>query len=104
MIDQHFLKTFLTLADKLTLQVMTPFLTSKLAGKYVTVDASGLLISTLQVSFPSQVKVFSISNLLLCSFLIVSPLSLSLSLSLSTGCTFSCVGWCISKSVFPTSC
>ncbi|KAG2372354.1 sodium/metabolite cotransporter [Vigna angularis] len=31
------------------LQVMTPFLTTKLAGKFVTVDASGLLISTLQV-------------------------------------------------------
>ena len=31
---------------------MTPFLTAKLAGKYVAVDAAGLLISTLQVSFP----------------------------------------------------
>ncbi|KAG5120371.1 hypothetical protein JHK82_034791 [Glycine max] len=29
--------------------IMTPFLTATLAGKYVAVDASGLLISTLQV-------------------------------------------------------
>lgn len=28
---------------------MTPFVTAKLAGKFVTVDASGLLVSTLQV-------------------------------------------------------
>lgn len=35
----------------LTLQIMTPFLTAKLAGKYVAVDAAGLLMSTLQVSF-----------------------------------------------------
>lgn len=33
---------------------MTPFLTAKLAGKYVAVDAAGLLTSTLQVSFPYQ--------------------------------------------------
>jgi len=33
------------------LQMMTPFVTAKLAGKFVTVDAYGLLISTLQVSF-----------------------------------------------------
>lgn len=31
------------------LQVMTPFLTAKLAGQYVAVDAVGLLMSTLQV-------------------------------------------------------
>lgn len=31
-------------------QIMTPFLTAKLAGQYVAVDAAGLLISTLQVS------------------------------------------------------
>ncbi|KAK7401743.1 hypothetical protein VNO78_13460 [Psophocarpus tetragonolobus] len=30
-------------------EMMTPFLTAKLAGKYVAVDASGLLVSTLQV-------------------------------------------------------
>lgn len=30
---------------------MTPFLTAKLAGQYVAVDAAGLLFSTLQVSF-----------------------------------------------------
>ena len=28
---------------------MTPFLTAKLAGQYVAVDAIGLLVSTLQV-------------------------------------------------------
>ncbi|CAN1845335.1 Probable sodium/metabolite cotransporter BASS1, chloroplastic [Linum perenne] len=31
------------------LQVMTPFLTAKLAGQYVAVDATGLLTSTMQV-------------------------------------------------------
>jgi len=43
---------------------MTPLLTAKLAGKYVAVDAPGLLISTLQVSFVSQVNVVSASDLL----------------------------------------
>ncbi|CAI0440853.1 unnamed protein product [Linum tenue] len=33
----------------LKLQVMTPFLTAKLAGQYVAVDAAGLLTSTMQV-------------------------------------------------------
>ncbi|KAL2331282.1 hypothetical protein Fmac_018863 [Flemingia macrophylla] len=38
---------------------MTPFLTAKLAGKYVAVDASGLLISTLQVVlFPVLASAF----------------------------------------------
>ena len=36
---------------------MTPFLTAKLAGKYVAVDAAGLLMSTLQVRFPSLTSV-----------------------------------------------
>jgi len=40
-----------------TLQIMTPFLTAKLAGKYVAVDAAGLLMSTLQVRFPSLTSV-----------------------------------------------
>ncbi|EXB74714.1 putative sodium-dependent transporter yocS [Morus notabilis] len=31
------------------MQIMTPFLTAKLAGQYVAVDAVGLLVSTLQV-------------------------------------------------------
>lgn len=35
------------------LQVMTPFLTAKLAGQYVAVDAVGLFMSTLQVIFLS---------------------------------------------------
>lgn len=30
---------------------MTPFLTAKLAGQYVAVDAAGLFMSTLQVTF-----------------------------------------------------
>lgn len=33
------------------LQVMTPFLTAKLAGQFVAVDAAGLFMSTLQVIF-----------------------------------------------------
>ena len=36
---------------------MTPLLTAKLAGKYVAVDATGLLMSTLQVRFPSLTSV-----------------------------------------------
>nr|KYP57153.1 putative sodium-dependent transporter yocS [Cajanus cajan] len=39
----------MTTASTLTTMIMAPFLTAKLAGKYVAVDASGLLISTLQV-------------------------------------------------------
>jgi BASS family bile acid:Na+ symporter len=46
----------------LTLQIMTPFLTAKLAGKYVAVDAIGLLMSTLQVSFPSVTSCLSLIN------------------------------------------
>ncbi|RDX69650.1 putative sodium/metabolite cotransporter BASS1, chloroplastic, partial [Mucuna pruriens] len=40
---------FFSHIENLTLQIMTPFLTAKLAGKYVAVDAYGLVISTLQV-------------------------------------------------------
>lgn len=39
---------------------MTPFLTAKLAGKYVAVDATGLLMSTLQVSFSSLIPSLSL--------------------------------------------
>ncbi|TKY49251.1 sodium/metabolite cotransporter BASS1 [Spatholobus suberectus] len=39
----------MTAASTLSAVIMTPFLTAKLASKYVAVDASGLLISTLQV-------------------------------------------------------
>jgi len=45
------------LTENFTLQIMTPFLTAKLAGKYVAVDAAGLLMSTLQVRFPSLTTV-----------------------------------------------
>lgn len=76
---------------------MTPFLTAKLAGKYVAVDAAGLLMSTLQVSVPSQI----VSLFLICcdASLSITPSNLFL-----TGCAFSCFGWCTSESVFPTSC
>ncbi|KAH1144604.1 hypothetical protein AAZX31_12G224500 [Glycine max] len=43
------LSVIMTTASTLTATIMTPFLTATLAGKYVAVDASGLLISTLQV-------------------------------------------------------
>ncbi|KAL1349892.1 hypothetical protein HN51_026375 [Arachis hypogaea] len=43
------LSVIMTAASTLTAVVMTPLLTAKLAGKYVAVDGSGLLISTLQV-------------------------------------------------------
>ncbi|XP_047172453.1 probable sodium/metabolite cotransporter BASS1, chloroplastic [Vigna umbellata] len=43
------LSVIMTAASTICAVVMTPFLTTKLAGKFVTVDASGLLISTLQV-------------------------------------------------------
>lgn len=33
---------------------MTPFLTAKLAGQYVVVDAAGLFMSTLQVNIYSM--------------------------------------------------
>lgn len=80
----------------LTLQIMTPFLTAKLAGKYVAVDAAGLLNSTLQVSSASQMlSLFYFVYMLLCHFTLPSLL---------TGCAFSCIGWCISESIFPTSC
>lgn len=41
------------------LQIMTPFLTSKLAGQYVAVDAAGLLLSTLQVTSLASKFVFA---------------------------------------------
>ncbi|XWS10830.1 hypothetical protein CRYUN_Cryun38cG0031800 [Craigia yunnanensis] len=50
-----FLKLFLDIMSiniflfPFKLQIMIPFLTAKLAGQYVAVDAAGLLISTLQV-------------------------------------------------------
>ncbi|KAK7244087.1 hypothetical protein RIF29_38905 [Crotalaria pallida] len=43
------LSVIMTAASTISAVVMTPFLTAKLAGKYVAVDAAGLLISTLQV-------------------------------------------------------
>ncbi|PON98552.1 Bile acid-sodium symporter/arsenical resistance protein [Trema orientale] len=43
------LSVLMTAASTLTAVVMTPFLTAKLAGQYVAVDAAGLLVSTLQV-------------------------------------------------------
>ncbi|MED6170800.1 putative sodium/metabolite cotransporter bass1, chloroplastic [Stylosanthes scabra] len=43
------LSVIMTAASTLTAVVMTPLLTAKLAGKYVPVDGSGLLVSTLQV-------------------------------------------------------
>lgn len=85
---------------------MTPFLTAKLAGKYVAVDAAGLLMSTLQVNTHSQI----VSLFLICcdASLTMFPLlsqkkNLSLH-SLLTGRAFSCISWCASESVFPTSC
>lgn len=43
------LSVLMTAASTLSAVVMTPFLTAKLAGQFVAVDAVGLLISTLQV-------------------------------------------------------
>ncbi|KAK2987315.1 hypothetical protein RJ640_006403 [Escallonia rubra] len=43
------LSVLMTAASTLSAVVMTPFLTAKLAGQYVAVDAVGLLMSTLQV-------------------------------------------------------
>ncbi|KAF6175074.1 hypothetical protein GIB67_038987 [Kingdonia uniflora] len=43
------LSVLMTAASTLSAVVMTPFLTAKLAGQFVAVDAAGLLISTLQV-------------------------------------------------------
>lgn len=51
------LSVIMTAASTLSAVIMTPFLTAKLAGKYVAVDAAGLLMSTLQVSFPSLTSV-----------------------------------------------
>ncbi|KAK2638607.1 hypothetical protein Ddye_026402 [Dipteronia dyeriana] len=42
------LSVLMTAASTLSAVVMTPFLTAKLAGQYVAVDAAGLLMSTLQ--------------------------------------------------------
>uniref|UniRef100_A0A2N9FAH5 Uncharacterized protein n=1 Tax=Fagus sylvatica TaxID=28930 RepID=A0A2N9FAH5_FAGSY len=43
------LSVLMTAASTLSAVIMTPFLTAKLAGQYVAVDAAGLLVSTLQV-------------------------------------------------------
>ncbi|KAK9076258.1 hypothetical protein SSX86_004591 [Deinandra increscens subsp. villosa] len=43
------LSVLMTAASTVSAVIMTPFLTAKLAGQYVAVDARGLLISTLQV-------------------------------------------------------
>lgn len=43
------LSVLMTAASTLSAVVMTPFLTAKLAGQFVAVDAAGLLTSTLQV-------------------------------------------------------
>ncbi|KAK4486805.1 hypothetical protein RD792_006606 [Penstemon davidsonii] len=43
------LSVLMTAASTISAVVMTPFLTAKLAGQYVAVDAAGLLMSTLQV-------------------------------------------------------
>lgn len=43
------LSVLMTAASTLSAVVMTPFLTAKLAGQFVAVDAVGLLMSTLQV-------------------------------------------------------
>ncbi|XVE63287.1 hypothetical protein DITRI_Ditri07aG0007700 [Diplodiscus trichospermus] len=43
------LSVLMTAASTLSAVIMTPFLTAKLAGQYVVVDAAGLLNSTLQV-------------------------------------------------------
>ncbi|MED6170799.1 putative sodium/metabolite cotransporter bass1, chloroplastic [Stylosanthes scabra] len=43
------LSVIMTAASTLSAVIMTPFLTANLAGKYVAVDAAGLLTSTLQV-------------------------------------------------------
>ncbi|KAL6570555.1 putative sodium/metabolite cotransporter bass1, chloroplastic [Orobanche gracilis] len=43
------LSVLMTAASTLSAVVMTPFLTAKLAGQYVAVDAAGMFMSTLQV-------------------------------------------------------
>ncbi|CAL0310702.1 unnamed protein product [Lupinus luteus] len=43
------LSVIMTAASTVSAVVLTPFLTAKLAGKFVAVDAAGLLMSTLQV-------------------------------------------------------
>ncbi|KAH9608567.1 hypothetical protein KSS87_017240 [Heliosperma pusillum] len=43
------LSVLMTAASTFSAVLMTPFLTAKLAGQYVAVDANGLLMSTLQV-------------------------------------------------------
>uniref|UniRef100_A0A2P2IU87 Putative sodium/metabolite cotransporter BASS1ic n=1 Tax=Rhizophora mucronata TaxID=61149 RepID=A0A2P2IU87_RHIMU len=66
------LSVLMTAASTLAAVVMTPFLSAKLAGQYVAVDATGLLTSTMQVVllpvlagaflnqyFPSLVKLVS---------------------------------------------
>lgn len=60
-ITVSFFKVILSLP--FLLQIMTPFLTAKLAGQYVAVDAMGLLLSTLQVSLSS--RLLSLKSLVL---------------------------------------
>ncbi|KAL6196658.1 hypothetical protein ACLB2K_032272 [Fragaria x ananassa] len=43
------LSVLMTAASTVSAVIMTPFLTAKLAGQYVAVDAAGMLFSTLQV-------------------------------------------------------
>ncbi|KAI4390158.1 hypothetical protein MLD38_002300 [Melastoma candidum] len=43
------LSVLMTAASTVSAVIMTPYLTAKLAGQYVAVDAAGLLLSTLQV-------------------------------------------------------
>lgn len=43
------LSVLMTAASTFSAVVMTPYLTAKLAGQYIAVDAAGLLVSTLQV-------------------------------------------------------
>lgn len=69
------------------LQIMTPFLTAKLAGQYVAVDAAGLLLSTLQVTSLAL-------NLCICMVMILLS-STRIKLG-NAGSPSSCPGWCIS--------
>ncbi|KAM5586403.1 hypothetical protein ABKV19_005359 [Rosa sericea] len=88
------LSVLMTAASTVSAVIMTPFLTAKLAGQYVAVDATGMLFSTLQVSF-----------LTYCHFLVVVALInfMKLQYALNTGCASSCDGRCISESVLPRS-
>lgn len=69
---------------------MTPFLTAKLAGQYVAVDAIGLLTSTLQVTFLSCCLLLN----LIVVIILITP-------AIYKGCASSCFGGRFSKSIFP---